>query len=135
MGTRVGNTSKMGMEIMGKKKKKQKTNIVKPVKEERPVKYHHTLDGKLESVDIGVMDSLESDKHGIYAEAKLDMTKRYVQSIKRLIDEKVLSWSSGSLPHLVEVDKDGQITEWPIVQASLTPTPATPKLKSKKTGT
>ncbi|MCY3778915.1 MAG: phage major capsid protein, partial [Chloroflexi bacterium] len=43
-------------------------------------------------------------------------------------DQGILSWSSGSLPHLGEVGADGQIKRWPIVEGSLTPTPAEPRL-------
>ena len=43
------------------------------------------------------------------------------------MDQGVLSWSSGSLPHLVEVGAEGRIKRWPIVEGSLTPTPAEPR--------
>ncbi|MCS7072218.1 MAG: phage major capsid protein, partial [Anaerolinea sp.] len=38
-----------------------------------------------------------------------------------------LGWSSGSLPHLVDVRPDGRIDRWIIVEGSLTPTPAEPE--------
>src|SRR5689334_20331145 len=56
------------------------------------------------------------------------MRRRYVRVVQRLVDKGVLAWSSGSLPHLVEVADDGHIQRWPIVEGSLTPTPAEPRL-------
>lgn len=95
--------------------------------DQRPVLYHHGLDGNLKAAVIGVMDTLRHDEVGIWAEAQLDVHKRYVRAVQRLVDQGVLSWSSGSLPHLVEIAGDGQIKRWPIVEGSLTPTPAEPR--------
>ncbi len=93
----------------------------------RPVLYHHGLDGALKAAVIGVMDRLRPDETGLWAEAQLDLHKRYVRAVQRLVEQGVLSWSSGSLPHLVEVSAAGQIQRWPIVEGSLTPTPAEPR--------
>jgi len=95
--------------------------------EQRPVLYHHGLDGNLKAAVIGVIDTLKPDETGLWAEAQLDLRKRYVRAVQRLVDQGVLSWSSGSLPHLVEVSAEGQIKRWPIVEGSLTPTPAEPR--------
>ncbi|MCY4020736.1 MAG: phage major capsid protein [Chloroflexi bacterium] len=95
--------------------------------EQRPVLYHHGLDGALKAAVIGVIDTLRPDDTGLWAEAQLDLHKRYVRAVQRLVDLGVLSWSSGSLPHLVDIDADGQIKTWPIVEGSLTPTPAEPR--------
>ena len=95
--------------------------------EQRPVLYHHGLDGNLKAAVIGVIDTLKPDETGLWAEAQLDLRKRYVRAVQRLVDQGVLSWSSGSLPHLVEVNAEGQIKRWPIVEGSLTPTPAEPR--------
>ena len=93
----------------------------------RPVLYHHGLDGDLKAAVIGVIDTLRPDEVGLWAEAQLDMRQRYVQAVRRLIDRGILGWSSGSLPHLVEVATDGRIKRWPIVEGSLTPAPAEPR--------
>lgn len=95
--------------------------------EQRPVLYHHGLDGSLKAAVIGVMDTLRADDTGLWAEAQLDLHKRYVRAVQRLVERGALSWSSGSLPHLVEVSDEGQIKRWPIVEGSLTPTPAEPR--------
>ena len=101
--------------------------------EQRPVLYHHGLDGDLKAAVIGVIDTLKPDETGLWAEAQLDLHKRYVRAVQRLVDQGVLSWSSGSLPHLVEVGAEGRIKRWPIVEGSLTPTPAEPRLSSVQT--
>jgi hypothetical protein len=95
--------------------------------EARPVLYHHGLDGQMKAAVIGRIDSLSVDAIGIWAEAQLDMHKRYVQAVQRLVEKGILHWSSGSLGHLVEVESDGHIKRWPLVEGSLTPTPAEPR--------
>ena len=93
----------------------------------RPVLFHHGMDGQVKSAVIGVIDTLRADAIGVWAEAQLDMRQRYVRAVHKLIDRGVLNWSSGSLPHLVEVTGEGRIMQWPIVEGSLTPTPAEPR--------
>lgn len=95
--------------------------------EARPVLYHHGLDGEMKAATIGRITSLKADDVGIWAEAQLDMHKKYVQAVQKLVDKGVLNWSSGSLAHLVEVEEDGEIKKWPLVEGSLTPTPAEPR--------
>ena len=101
--------------------------------ERRPVLYHHGLDGALKAAVIGVIDTLAPDEIGLWAEAQLDLHKRYVRAVQRLVDQGALSWSSGSLPHLVEVGEGGRIKRWPIVEGSLTPTPAEPRRTDVRT--
>jgi phage head maturation protease len=93
----------------------------------RPALYHHGLDGVLKTVPIGTITSLKVDEIGIWAEAQLDMHKRYVEAVAKLVKEGALHWSSGSLAHLVEVAEDGEIKRWPLVEGSMTPTPAEPR--------
>ncbi len=94
---------------------------------QRPVLYHHGLDGNLKAAVIGTIDTLVADATGVWAEAQLDMRERYVRAVQNLVDQGILGWSSGSLPHLVEVADDGQIKRWPVVEGSLTPAPAEPR--------
>ena len=93
----------------------------------RPVLYHHGLDEAVGSAVIGVIDKLKADAVGLWAEAQLDLRHKYINAVRRLVKRGVLGWSSGSLPHLVEVAGDGRIKRWPIVEGSLTPTPAEPR--------
>ncbi len=100
---------------------------------QRPVLYHHGLDGNLQAAVIGVMDTVKADATGLWAEAQLDVRKRYVRAVMRLVDKGALGWSSGSLPHLVEVAGNGEIKRWPIVEGSLTTTPAEPRQTDVRT--
>lgn len=95
--------------------------------DQRPVLYHHGLDGNMKAAVIGVIDHLQADMTGVWAEAQLDLRQRYVRTVLKLVEKGVLGWSSGSLPHLVDVAADGHIKRWPIVEGSLTPTPAEPR--------
>ncbi len=93
----------------------------------RPALYHHGLDGATKFIKIGTIDKLESDDIGLWAEAQIELHNEYAKAIMKLVDKGILSWSSGSLPHLVDVASDGRIKAWPIVEGSLTPTPAEPR--------
>lgn len=93
----------------------------------RPVLYHHGQDDDVQAEPVGVIDRLKMDAVGVWAEAQLDLRQRYVQAVRRLVERGVLGWSSGSLAHLVQVAKDGRIIRWPVVEGSLTPTPAEPR--------
>ena len=95
--------------------------------DQRPVLYHHGLDGNMKAAVIGVIDRLKADATGVWAEAQLDLRQRYVRTVLKLVEKGILGWSSGSLPHLVDVANDGHIKRWPIVEGSLTPTPAEPR--------
>lgn len=92
----------------------------------RPVLYHHGLDGTLAIKMIGQLDTFTLNDVGLWVEGQLDMRDKYVQAIYRLAQEGKLGWSSGSLPHMVQVERNGKIVRWPIVEGSMTPTPAEP---------
>lgn len=94
---------------------------------QRPVLYHHGLDGALKAAVIGTIDTLKLDTTGLWAEAQLDLRKRYVRTVLKLVENGILGWSSGSLPHLVDVADDGHIRRWPLIEGSLTPAPAEPR--------
>ena len=96
----------------------------------RPALYHHGLDGTLKGTMIGQIDTLRADDTGVWAEAQLDMHNRYARAVLEMVNRGALGWSSGSLPQLVSVAKSGEILRWPIVEGSLTPTPAEPRQPS-----
>ena len=93
----------------------------------RPVLYHHGLDGELGPVMIGQIEAMQPDNTGVWVEAQLDMRSRWARAVLDLVRHGALGWSSGSLPHLVEVAPGGHIRRWPVVEGSLTPTPAEPR--------
>jgi hypothetical protein len=67
----------------------------------RPVLYQHGRDGHLKTAVIGVLDTLRPDDVGLWAEAQLDLRRRYVSAVRALVERGALGLSSGSLPHLV----------------------------------
>ena len=101
--------------------------------ERRPVLYHHGLDGAVKTAVIGAIDTLTPDAIGVWAEAQLDLHQKYARAVHRLVERGALSWSSGSLPHLVDVEPDGRIARWPVVEGSLTPSPAEPRRTDVRT--
>lgn len=99
----------------------------------RPMLYHHGLDDQLQAAVIGTIDTLKADAVGVWAEGQLDLRQRYAQAVHRLVMHGALNWSSGSLPHLVQIADDGHIKRWPIVEGSLTPLPAEPRRTDART--
>jgi hypothetical protein len=68
-------------------------------------------------------------KHdGIFASFELDDSDPVDAAIISLIHAGAFRWSSGSRSDLAQRKSDGEITRWPIVEVSLTPTPAEPRL-------
>jgi hypothetical protein len=91
-----------------------------------PVKlvfYDHTL-GDVKHVIGKAMAKL--DDYGIWVEAQIERAKEYAEYVLDLVEKGLLGWSSGSVGHLIQRDKKS-ITRWPIVEFSLTPTPAEPR--------
>lgn len=96
---------------------------------ERPVLYHHGL-GDIEAMKIGTIYKITPDANGLYAEALLDINHedpvicRAARIAYKMVQEGKLSWSSGSAVNLIDVANTGQIKRWPIIEGSLTRTPA-----------
>lgn len=90
----------------------------------KPVFYDHTM-GKLKK-SLGRVVEAKGDEIGIWVEAELDRSKQYVEGVMSLVHAGALGWSSGSVSHLVQRE-NGVIKSWPVVEFSLTPTPAEPR--------
>ncbi len=93
----------------------------------RPILYHHGLNDQDTIEEIGYIDKLLPDAHGLWAEGPLDMHDPRTPQVYNDVRHGKLGWSSGSAPHLSKVEPDGGISEWAIVEASLTPSPAAGK--------
>lgn len=89
-----------------------------------PSLYHHAMDGQAKTAVVGRIDVMQPDDTGLWVEAQLDLSNEYTLAIQRLVAEGKLHWSSGTLPGARKVADDGHILRWPIVEMSLTPTPA-----------
>ena len=79
---------------------------------------------------IGKVTSIRKDDVGLLVEAELDKRAKWRPIVEELLQQDALGWSSGSIGHMVDyVSGKGQgvIKSWPIVEFSLTPTPAEPR--------
>lgn len=95
--------------------------------DERPLLYHHGMDGALQAAVIGRVKSHETKSDGLWVQAQLDKNSKYRQVVAKLINASGVGFSSGAMQHLVETNaKTGEIERWPWVEESLTPTPANP---------
>ncbi len=96
-----------------------------------PVIYSHGQDAKLGIKRIGTAE-VKADDVGLWLEGQLALRDEYERKIFGMIKEGKLGLSSGSAPHLVRRDKQSngshKIVSWPIAEASLTPTPAEPRI-------
>lgn len=94
-----------------------------------PVKmvfYDHSLGDVTHDIGRVTNDSIKMDDKGLWIEAQLDRSAEYVDQVLKLIEDGVMGWSSGSVAHLARKGA-GYIKSWPIVEFSLTPTPAEPR--------
>lgn len=91
---------------------------------DKPVFYDHTMNSVKHS--LGRVVKAEVGGDGIWIEAELDRHAEYVAHVLKLVEAGALGWSSGSVGHLVR--REGNVIKtWPVVEWSLTPTPAEPR--------
>lgn len=94
-----------------------------------PLLYQHAADGALQTNVVGLVDVMKADDAGLWYEAQLTMAGQYRTMIEELIGDGLLGTSSGTLPAARRVDRrSGKILRWPVVELSLTPTPAEPRM-------
>jgi len=93
---------------------------------ERPVLYHHGLDGEAGLRKIGKIKSVVTDELGLWVTAQLDLRDRYSRAVYDMVKSADFGWSSGSVDHLVKIADSGEIAVWPLIEGSITPTPAQP---------
>jgi len=101
------------------------TNFMLDLVPAKPVCYDHTMNAQVSHV-IGTVKSVTADETGLWVEAELLRSADYVEAVLKLIERGAIGWSSGSVPHLVRREAKS-ITQWPVVEWSLTPTPAEPR--------
>ncbi len=93
---------------------------------DRPLLYQHGLDPNVNVSVVGRIRSTPRMDAGLWMQSQLDASDQYYKEIRKLVKAGKLGLSSGSMRHLVQVDKSGQILRWPLIEGSLTPTPANP---------
>lgn len=80
---------------------------------------------------VGTWDTFRVDDIGVWTEGQLKKAHKYKQAIQQLVDAGALGLSSGSAPNLVlksRKQRANEITRWPILEVSLTPEPAEPRM-------
>jgi hypothetical protein len=103
----------------------ERTDIKPHWFKERPVIFHHGQDPILGDADVGIEGELVKEKDGWWAPVWLERQNQYFARLNALIAAGKMYGSSGSMPHLVKVDRaTGEILNWPHVEQTLTPTPA-----------
>ena len=95
-----------------------------------PLLYQHTLNGAIKSAVVGVVDTLKADSIGLWYEAELKLANEYETAVKKLINGGKLKTSTQTFNVARKAEENGHITRWPIVEVSLTPTPAEPRMRA-----
>lgn len=96
----------------------------------RIVLYDHGMDPTLGRRKLAYADIKKKDKVGLWAEAQLALRDDYEKALYALVAKGKMGWSSGTAGHLVArtpMKKAHRIDEWPIIEISITPTPAEPR--------
>ncbi len=91
---------------------------------ERPLLYQHGFDSETGVSVVGRMKIGPRTDEGLWMRSQLDIRGQYFKAIQELVKARGLDLSSGTMKHLVQVDKSGEIKRWPLIEGSLTPTPA-----------
>ncbi len=76
---------------------------------------------------VGHVVKAVPDDIGLWVEGVIDAHNDWVDGVQKLVDKGVLFFSSGSAPHLIKRLDNGAVKSWPIIELSLTPTPAEPR--------
>jgi HK97 family phage major capsid protein len=93
---------------------------------QKPVLYDHGMNETVQKSIIGMVGKAAPDDTGLWVEAELERHSAYMDAILELIEKGALGWSSGTVGQLAL--RDGKsIKRWPVVEFSLTPTPAEPR--------
>jgi hypothetical protein len=119
-----------GLDMQQEGFEKDETDFMLDLVPTKMVTYDHTLTDKTTKVAvkdfIGETVKETIDDVGIWVEAQLDKSQKYVKYVLQMIDKGLIGWSSGTAAHLVM--KEGTtLKRWPIVEYALTPTPAEPR--------
>jgi len=92
----------------------------------RPLLYEHGFDSSIKESVVGRQTTYTQEDTGVWATAQLNRAHQYYEAITELIGQKALGFSSGSMMHLISHKTQGEITNWPWVELSMTPMPANP---------
>lgn len=89
----------------------------------RPLLIGHGL-GEAGPAVVGRITSVERRPGGLWITAQLDRAGAHFQRIKDGLLKGILGFSSATMAHLAKVSPSGEILAWPLVEVSLTDSPA-----------
>lgn len=90
----------------------------------RPLLYHHALDKTVGLKTIGIIPTIKEDDLGLWIAAQLDLRDKYARAVYEMVKSTQFGFSSGSVDHLVKIKSTGEISVWPLIEVSITPSPA-----------
>ena len=109
---------------------KSSTDFMLDLVPTKMITYNHTLPAspgtKAVKHFIGESTNESVDDVGIWVEAQLDISKKYVKQVLQLVKRGLIGWSSATAAHLATKTGD-YYDRWPIVEYALTPMPAEPR--------
>lgn len=89
-----------------------------------PIKYEHGIDGAIKRETVGSVDRIWIDDTGYAFEGHLDRSSPFFPLIVSELTERQLKTSSATGQHMADFHDDGAFKSWPLVELSLTKTPA-----------
>lgn len=92
---------------------------------QKPVFYDHTMNTKVNN-RLGTVSSITEDEIGLFVQSEIDKHADYADAVLKLVEKGVLGYSSGAVSHLARYENK-TIKTWPMVEVSLTATPAEPR--------
>ena len=92
----------------------------------RPILVDHGFDSTIKFSKVGEELSTETREEGDWVRAQLDKASKYYSRVKKLVEAGKVGWSSAAPDHKVKIAADGTIERWPVIEYSLTVTPAKP---------
>lgn len=90
---------------------------------DRPVLLHHGVSQAGPTV-VGRVTAIEKRPEGWWVRCQLDKAGKWFGEIVDMLGKGLLSFSSGTMAHLMRVAPGGRIESFPLCELSLTPSPA-----------
>lgn len=94
----------------------ENSDIGRELFRQRPVFWYHLQSGKWLRSGTVLDESLRMTADGWYAEARITD-----EMVWQEIEANRAAWSTGSMPHLVQVREDGYVEKWAFVELSAAP--------------
>ena len=94
-----------------------------------PTLFHHGLYDPVGLSVVGHRTKATADDVGVFVEDVIDKSNKYWTFIDALVKAGRLHYSPGSAPHLVKTAADGELLSFPVIEDTLTHSPAQYRLR------